>query len=319
MLTRNTNPVIAEPTDPYDTVAWAAFYDKNPGFRRSVGAAGVNDDDDDPKPGEGDDPKPGEEPKPGESDDPKPGDDGKPSDKEAQLLKDAMKHKTARRDAEKQLSELQDKFKDIDLDEYLQMKADQAKAADEKKAAEEQKLLDKGEFDKVKAQMVEQHGTELQAMKDAGASKDAEIAKLNGVIEELTVGTAFSSSKFISEDTVFTSTKARRLYADHFEVEDGKVVGYDKPRGAEDRTVLVNASGEPTNFEEAMKRIIEADPEKDEILRAKMKPGGASAPGGKGEPKTETKSESSRDKISNGLKDLVADMAKPTDPGIKLT
>lgn len=307
-----------EPSDPYDTAAWVAFYEANPGHRRSVGAAGVNDDEPggegDPKPGEDGDPKPGEDDTPpGEGDG-----DKKPSDKEAKLLKDMMKHKEARRDAEARAAELEEKLGGIDIEEYNRLKEAEAAAEKEKADAEEKRLLERGEFDKIKEQMVQQHQEALTAKEEALAEKDKLLAEARGIIEELTVGSSFSESSFITEDTVFTPGKARQLYDAHFDVEGGKVIGYDKPRGEADRAPIVDASGNPASFDAAMKAIIAADPDHDHIMRAKMKPGGQSEPG-KGEAKKpDTAPQSSRDKISAGLVDLMKNIEKPSDGGVKL-
>lgn len=304
-----TKLISAQPADPYDAEAWAAFYAANPGWRRSVGAEGVNDDtNDDPKPGEGD-------PKPGEGD-PKP--KSGPSDKEAELLKDMMKQKEARKALEVKLAELEKKFEGVDLEEYQRIKQEQSEAAAAAAAAEEKRLLEAGEFETIKAQMLEQHNKAVEQVKAEADQLRAELDKSRLIIENLTVGAEFSTSKFITDETVFTSKTARKLYGDHFDVVDGKVIGFDKPRGAEGRSQIVDAAGNPAKFEDAMRRIIEADPEKDDILRAGMKPGGNSAPNDPGAaPKKPTKM-TARDKISDGIVDLIKTIDKPSDSGLKL-
>lgn len=171
--------------------------------------------------------------------------------------------------------------------------------------------------------MAAQHESELTKVKTDLATKledtEARLAKASSLIEELTIGSNFDSSKLIREDTIYTPSKARRLYGDHFEVEDGKVVAYDQPRGVEGRSVLVDGKGNPASFEAAMLRIIEADPEKDEILVAKLKPGSESKPGDGNPPGKSTAPASSRDKIMSGMKGLLETIEKPTDStGFKL-
>ena len=51
------------------------------------------------------------------------------------------------------------------------------------------------------------------------------------------------------------------------------MVGYDKPRGSAGRAQLVDQLGNPVAFEDAMRKIIEADPDKDSLLRSKVKQG----------------------------------------------
>ncbi len=315
-----TRAKMAQPSDPYDTEAWLEFYDANPGFRRGVGAEGVNDDPDaDADPADkSDDPA-------DKSKDADPADDkdksGKPSDAEAALLKDVMKQKEARREAEKRAKELEEQFGGIDIDEYKAMLEERQTAAEAKKKAEEQAAIDRGDFDKVREQMATQHEQELDKVRTTLTTEledtKAELAKAASMIEELTIGSSFDSSKTIREGTIYTPSKARRLYGDHFEVEDGKVIAYDAPRGAAERTKIVDGKGNPADFETAMMRIIEADPEKDEILVASIKPGASSKPGA-GDPPKKDAPKSSREKIMSGMSDLLGSMDKADDGGFKL-
>lgn len=230
--------------------------------------------------------------------------DKKPSDNEAALLKDVMKHKEGRKAAEKELAEIKAKYSDIDVEAYKQMIADKKAASDAAEKAEQEKLLAAGEFEKVKEQIIAAHNESLASKDKEIEDLKAELSAAKGTVNELTVGAGFSSSSFIAEETIFTAAKARILYGDHFDVENGKVVGYDKPRGSEGRAPLVGADGEPVNFDAAMKRIIESDPEKDALLRAKMAPGAQSQPGdGKGV--KEQKPQTTRDKLKSGVSDLL--------------
>jgi len=244
------------------------------------------------------------------------------SDSEAELLKDAMKHKQARKDAEAALNELKGKLEGVDLEEYQQLIKEREESAAAKKKAEEDAAIARGDFDKVRSQMSEQHEAAMEKMRTELTEKLEEreqaLKKASSVIEELTVGSQFSASKFIADDTIYTPTKARRLYGDHFEVEEGKIVAYDAPRGSEGRSPLVDSKGNNAGFEEAMRRIIESDPEKDEILVAKMRPGAQSQPG-KSTPEKTSGPATSRDKIKSGITDLMKNIEKPSDDsGFKL-
>lgn len=192
------------------------------------------------------------------------------TDTEAALLKDVMKHKEAAKKARDAEQQLRESIGDLDLAEVRQILA-------EKKAAETKALEERGEYERVKQSMAEQHKLEvaqLQAkIEELKGSKSADEKRIN----DLTVGTQFTQSSFILEELVLPPTKARALYGEHFEVEDGKIVGYDKPRGAPDRTTLVDAYGQALSFEDAMRKIIEADPEKDHLIKSKAKPGAGSS------------------------------------------
>jgi hypothetical protein len=146
----------------------------------------------------------------------------------------------------------------------------------EKRTAEEQQLEAKGEWDRLKARMAEENQRVV-------AEKDGELAKvktradaLEAQINELTIGAAFNQSKFIPDSLLLTAAKARVVYGSHFELVDGAVVAYDKPRGAANRTPLVDSTGTNLAFEQAIQKLVEADPEKDQILKSKVKPGAGS-------------------------------------------
>lgn len=215
---------------------------------------------DDAKPGEG---KPGDA-KPGEGEGAK-----KPSDEEARLLKENMQKKEQLRKKDEELAALKKSIEGLDLDAVRKLLAD-------KKTEEEKALEAKGDFENLKKRMAEEHGKEVNTLKGALEAKDAEAAKLRAQINELTIGSQFGNSKFISDELVYTPTKARAFYGDHFDLEDGKVVGYDKPRGAANRTALVDQYGEPVSFDDALRKIVEADPEKDHLFKSKVKTGAGS-------------------------------------------
>jgi hypothetical protein len=224
------------------------------------------------------------------------------TDKEAALLKDVMKKKEALENATKAKEALEAKLKEFDGIDPVAIK----KLIADQKAAEELEAVRKGEWEKVKAQMNEAHQKELNAVAGKLAEKDTEIGNLNKTIADITVGSSFTGSKFVHDDLALTPNKARALYGAHFEYKDGKVVGYDKPAGQKDRAPLVDGKGEPLSFDEAFKKIIEADPDKDSLLKSKIgegaasstgKPGGKEADGGKKDEKKLTPIE----KIAAGL------------------
>lgn len=202
------------------------------------------------------------------------GDKGKakPSDAEAKLLKEVMDKKRALETANEQLTQVTAKLKDfegLDIAKVRQMLADAEEA--ERKQAEA-----RGDYEKLKKQMADSHATEkttLQSQVEAAAQANAQLQKQ---IADLTVGGSFSQSSFIGEDLTLPVSKARALYGSHFEFKDGAVVGYDKPAGAADRAPLVNAAGNPLSFDEALRKIVDADPDKDQLYRSKVKPGAGS-------------------------------------------
>ena len=204
-------------------------------------------------------------------------DSGKMGKENAELLKDVMKKKKVNKELSDKVDSLTEKLSawgDLDVSDVKQLLKD-------KQDAETTALEKKGDWDKLKKQMKEQNQVVLDA-------KDTEISDLAGkltsrtsIIEKLTVGHSFDNSKFIGEELTLTPSKTRIIYGAHFDVEGGTVVGYDKPRGTDGRTQLVDAGGDPLAFEAAMKKIVDGDPERDSIIRSKAKAGAGSSPSSK--------------------------------------
>lgn len=219
---------------------------------------------------------------------------GKPSDAEAALLKEVMEKKAALQRAkekadalERTKAELEGKLKQfdgVDLDEVKTL-------IQERKDRELAELEKKGEWNRLKAQMLEAHNEELNRIRAESEAKIKELEEVTGKstkqIHELTIGRSFSESTFIREDLTLTPSKARVIYGSHFELQDGKIVAYDKPAGDANRTMLIDGDGEPLDFNKAIAKLVEADPDRDNLLRSKIKAGSGSDndPGAKGKGK----------------------------------
>ena len=194
------------------------------------------------------------------------------SDEAAALLKENM-------DKKKQIKELNDKLKSFEgidpvkVRELLKAQDDAAAAA---KKAEEDKLAAAGDFERLKAMMVEAHQKELADVKAAAEANRSALESALSQIQDLTVGQSFSQSEFVSKELVLTPAKARVVYGNHFDIEDGKVVAYDKPKGTADRTKLVDGQGQALAFEAALKKLVESDPDKDALIKSKLAAGAGS-------------------------------------------
>lgn len=226
----------------------------------------------------------------------------KPTDAEAKLLRDVMKQKTRNTELETTLAQVTEKlksFEGIDLEKARVMLAEQEEA-------EQKRLIAAGDFDRLTKQMGERHTAEKTTLVQQLEERNALTSTLQRQIADLTVGSSFASSKFVGEDLTLTPSKARVIYGSHFEFKDGKVVGYDKPAGASDRTVLVDATGTVLGFEEAMRKIVDADPDKDQLIRSKMKAGaGSTTTKGAKQAVSEQKTQlSGVERIALGLKAL---------------
>lgn len=199
-------------------------------------------------------------------------DEKKPSDQEAKLLKEVMalkeKVKKEREAAAAARADVK-KFEGLDP----QKARDALKKAE---AAERAELERKGEYDRILAQIKEQHEAELQAAKEREETERKEREALLARLDNMAVETAFANSRFISDELILSPAKVRALFGEHFEVEDGNIVAYDKPRGAKERTPIVNSRGDSLSFEEAIAKIVKADPDFDRMAKSKLKPGAGS-------------------------------------------
>jgi len=198
--------------------------------------------------------------------------DSKLSDKEAELLREVMERKAKLKAAEEALAAANTKLKEfegIDPNEVRKLIAEKREA--ERKAAEAA-----GDFERVKAMMAEEHAKEVEKIKAEAAEIKSALEAAQQRIADLTIGSAFSNSSFVAEDLVLTPAKARVVYGSHCEVEDDEVVVYDKPRGAKDRTKLVDGQGRPLRFDDAIRKLVDADPDRDSIVRSKLKEGAKS-------------------------------------------
>tara|TARA_B100000749_G_scaffold185521_1_gene143419 strand:+ start:117 stop:959 length:843 start_codon:yes stop_codon:yes gene_type:complete len=203
-------------------------------------------------------------------------DEDKPTEAEAKLLKEVMKWKEAAKALESEKTQAQ-KEAEEKLKAYDGIDPEVArKALADAKERERKALESKGEYDRVVAQITEEHQKQLEAVSKESSDKDAEIAALKDTVNKLTVGTSFGNSQFIADKLVLSPAKTQQLYGDHFDVVDGKMVPYDKPRGAAERTPLVGSDGKPLTFEAAIEKIVSADPDFERMQKSKLKPGAGS-------------------------------------------
>ncbi|CDT52714.1 conserved hypothetical protein [Vibrio coralliirubri] len=209
------------------------------------------------------------------------------SDSEAKLLKDVMKWKEKARSAEKSGTE-----KTQELEAQLnslkgivgEISEDDLKAIiSDKNARDIQELEKKGEYDAVVDQMRTQHTKDLELKDTAIQEKDDLIAQLqeqlkgkDSQVEDLTIGRHFADSGFIKERSTLPLSMMKKEFGAHFEIQDGSIVGFDKPRGVEGRAPLVDGQANSLGFEAAIERLITSHPESKALLRSNIKPGSGS-------------------------------------------
>ena len=231
-------------------------------------------------------------------------DKGKLSDSEAKLLKDAMKQKTRATELEAELAKAKETLKSFEGIDVVAAR----KALIDREETERLRSIKEGDFDRLTKQMAERHLAEKTQLEQNAETAVLSNSVLQKQIADLTVGNAFSTSKFVGEDLTLTPSKARVIYGSHFEFSEGKIVGYDKPVGASDRTILVNSSGTSLSFEDALRKIIEADPDKDHLIRSKVKSGtnSTTTKGGKQVDDQRKSQLSGVEKIAAGLQSLAS-------------
>jgi hypothetical protein len=248
------------------------------------------------------------DPQPAPATDPKTPEKPKPSDTEAKLLKEVMEKKGKIEELTGALNQANERLKMFDG-----IDPDQVRALLQEKTQREQADAEaRGEFDRVKEMMAQAHAQEIDTWKkavddlkadyeDRIKSLEEKLAQAEFVINDLTIGSKFDTSTFIANETVLPPSKARALFGSYFDVENGQAVPFDKPRGAEGRTKLVGADGNALDFETAIKKLVEGDPDGERLIKSKMKPGAGSTtdPSGKGTP--ETTALSGRERIAAGL------------------
>ena len=228
------------------------------------------------------------------------------SDSDAKLLKELMAQKNRAKELAAELEGAKKRMSDfdgVDPAKARKLLADEEEAA--RKAAEA-----RGEYDRLLAQMGERHQAEQAALNGRLSEAQTTVSALQREIAELTVGSAFSGSAFVNSDLTLTATKARVIYGSHFEYKDGKVVGYDKPAGASDRTMLVSSTGEALSFDEALRALVEKDPDRDRLLRGKAKAGAGSATVTKGAKAAAELAEKSAESKLTGAAKIAAGLKK---------
>lgn len=243
--------------------------------------------------------KPAGEQQPAPKADDKPAGEDKPklTDAEAKLLREVMQYKTANKTLEASLNELKSVLGDVkpeDVRALLQEKADRERA----------ELEAKGEYQRILEQVKQENERDKGVLSTKLSETLEALAQRDRQIEEMTVGRSFYESAFIRDNSIITPSMARKEFGEHFELVDGQVVAYDKPRGAKERTPIVDANGNPKSFEDAIQALYGAHPESKHLLKPKAKPGAGSntVDAGKKPTNPETQAAYGVSRISQALK-----------------
>lgn len=195
----------------------------------------------------------------------------KTTDAEAKLLKEVMKLKEKAKAEEDLRKKLEQQYSGIDLEAARSA----LKAAEE---AEEKELERKGEYERLLNKQKEKADALLEVERNRAKEMEEKLQTAMRAVDELSLGNAFANSKFIQDKLALTANKTRALYSSHFDIVDGKLVAFDKPKGAVDRTQLIDASANPLSFDDALADIINSDPDKEYLLKVEARSGAGSKP-----------------------------------------
>lgn len=194
----------------------------------------------------------------------------KPSDAEAKLLKEVM----ALKDKAKAAADELKAFKDA----AGEAKPDELKALlDAKKEADRLALEKRGEYDRILEQVKTEHTTVVGGLEAKILELQTALEAKDNTLLDLTVGRAFTESPFIRDKSLVPASLARKEFGAHVDIVDGVAVVYDKPRGAAERTPLVDGSGKPKSFEEGIQALYTTHPDSAALIRAQGKPGAGSS------------------------------------------
>ena len=169
-----------------------------------------------------------------------------------------------------------DRFKGIDPDVA---KANAKKVSDAEEAArvsERAQAEAEGNFERLREIQNEEFQAQIAEERALRVASDEAATKAVQALTSAQLRSSFATSKFFSDETILGAGKAERLYADYVDVKDGVPIVYDAPRGAAKRTMFMDGKGNPLPFEAGIKKVFDADPDKDTFLKSKVKPGNSS-------------------------------------------
>lgn len=214
------------------------------------------------------------------------------TDAEAQLLKDAMRLKAAKKQAENERTALQAQLDELraSLQGLFGDGEEQDAAKLKEKLAgitasdEERRQRAAGEFDGLKKRLIAEHEKVYGTLKSESEAKiadlEAQLAGRDKHIRSLLISNAFATSAYRSENLTLTPAMAERLYGAVFKVEERD--GVLMPVAYKGDVPLVDQADKPLPFDEALKEIVEADPDHKAVLRSKAIGGAGSSPSGGG-------------------------------------
>ena len=131
-----------------------------------------------------------------------------------------------------------------------------AKAVDIVKNLDAKKLIDAGEVERIKSEMIKTLDAKYKPFVDKASELEAELFSEK-------VGGSFSRSKLIAEKLAIPVDLVQAKFGSAFKVENGQVVGYDGKNPIPSRT----RPGEIADFDESLEFLIDKYPHRDSILK----------------------------------------------------
>lgn len=190
------------------------------------------------------------------------------------LNAEAKQYREKKEALEKQLNELTGKLGDLNVDEAR-------KALSTVKGLKEKKLIDAQEADSARTEIEVALKTQMENLQRDYENKtrtfEDTISGLQNQVYDLKVSDKFNGSPSL-KDTIFEPLPdlAKKYFGENFKVEEGKVIGYSN--GTQILTSNPNRFGEPADFDEALKTMIENHPNKGTFRLAGAGAGGNGAP-----------------------------------------
>lgn len=175
------------------------------------------------------------------------------------LNKEAQTHREAK-------EQLEAKFKAF---EGIEDAAAARKALDTVKNLDQKKLVDAGEVERVKAEVI-------KAVEEKYAPVVKKADDLEKQLYSEKIGGSFARSKVIADKLAIPADMAQAFFGSAFKIEDGNIVAYQNGNKVLSRV----KPGEVAGFDEALEVLIESYPHKDHILKSSGASGGGAGGGG---------------------------------------
>lgn len=143
------------------------------------------------------------------------------------------------------------------------------KAMETLKNFDDKKLVDAGEVEKVKAEAIKAVEEKYRPVVD-------ENSKLKADLHSEKIGGSFARSKYIADKIAVPADFIEARFGGNFKLEDGKIVAY----GSDGNKLYSKANpGNPATFDEALELLVDAYPNRDNILKGTGGSGTGKQPG----------------------------------------